>query len=206
MKKKFYLVASLAFLFIPQLAYGVMTSTNYTITLDAIGMSGSESTSTSYYLSDSIGETPVLIASSTSYTIYGGFQSAIVGTISYTLSTTALDLGSLSTGAVNTASVVATISCDSGFTLTTANIVGAMPSAVVGGTVTAGTEGYGLSVTGAHSSVVGDVPVVNGVIISSSTVQVINDPTTIIFKATASAGSTPGTYSQYIDLIATANY
>lgn len=201
-----YLAVSLALLLAPRFAYGTMTSTNYTITLDAIGMGGSESTSTSFYLSDSIGDTPVLLASSTSYTIYGGFQAAITGAISYSLSSSALNLGTLSTGAINSASTVATISCDTGFTLTTANVSGTMPAAVVGGAVTAGTEGYGLSVSGTHSSVVGDVPVVNGVILSSSTVQVINDPTTIVFKAAQSSGSTPGSYSQSVDLIATANY
>ena len=206
MKNKWYLVFSLTLLFIPQLVYGVMTSTNYTITFDAIGMGGSESTSTSYYLSDIIGETPVAIITSTSYVVRGGFQSAIVGTLSYSLSSAVVNLGTLSSGAVNSASTIATISSDSGFTLVTANVSGVMPAAVVNGAVTAGTEGYGLGVVGAHSSVVGDVPVINGLSISSSTSQVINDPTTIVFKAAASAGSTPGTYSQTIDLVASANY
>ena len=206
MKNKFYLIASLTLLFIPQLVYGVMTSTNYTITFDAIGMSGNGSTSTSYYLSDIIGETPVAIVTSTSYIVNGGFQSAIVGTLNYSLSTAVINLGTLSSGAVNSANTVATISSDSGFTLTTANISGTMPAAVVGGTVTAGTEGYGLSVVGTYSSVIGDVPIINGLSIASSTAQVISDPTTIIFKASASGGSTPGSYSQSIDLVASANY
>jgi hypothetical protein len=207
MFKKIFGLLSVGALFLPQLAYGEMTSTNYTIIFDAIGVAGGGySTSTSYSLSDTVGEVGAGTVTSTSYTVEGGYQSAYFGTLSYSLDTNTVNLGSLSTSAINSANVVATVSVDnSGYTLSMANVNGVMPAAVVGGVMVAGTEAYGVSASGAHSAVAGDVPVTNGLLVSSSTAAVSGEQTTITFKATAGSASTPGNYSQTIDLVASAN-
>ena len=191
----------------PRLVFAVMTSTNYSIIFDAVGVAGGDYiTSTTYSLSETIGETPVLTASSTSYKVEGGYQAAVFGSLSFTLDTNTINLGTLSTSAVNSSAVIATVSNDSsGYILSINNVVGSMPAAVTGGAVVAGIEGYGFSASGIHSSIIGDVPVAGGTVIASTSAPASNAITTLTFKAAASATSTPGTYSQIIDLVAAAN-
>ena len=208
MKKTVITLFAVFALLSPQLALAVMTSTNYTIIFDAVGVSGGEFlTSTSYSLSETIGETPVLTASSTSYKIEGGYQAAVFGTLSFSVDTNSINLGTLTTVSINSANVNATVSNDSaGYVLSINSAVGAMPAAVTGGVVVAGTEAYGFSASGSHSAVVGDVPVAGGTIVASTTAPVASDVTTISFKATASPTSVSGNYSQAVDLVASANY
>ena len=208
MSRRLLVVVSFVALLVPQIALGVMTSTNYSIIFDAVGVAGGDyQTSTSYSLSETIGETPVITASSTSYMVEGGYQSAFFGSLSFILDTNSINLGVISTTAVNSSSVIATVTSDSaGYVLSINNASGAMPAAVVGGTVNAGTEAYGFSATGLHSSVVGDVPVLAGTVIASTTAPVFSEQTTLTFKASASSTSVAGNYSQAIDLVASANY
>ncbi|MFA6105613.1 MAG: hypothetical protein WC725_03415 [Patescibacteria group bacterium] len=208
MIKKIIILSSFLTLFIPQLVFGVMTSTNYSIIFDSVGLAGGDNlTSTSYSLSETIGETPVLTSSSTTYQIQGGYQASIFGSLGISLNTNSLNLGTLSDTAVNSATAIATVTSESaGYLLTVNSATGVMPAAVVGGTVTAGTEGYGFSASGPNSAIVGDVPVVGGTIIASTTAQVINDQNTLTFKAAASSTSVAGTYSQSVDLVVSPNY
>jgi hypothetical protein len=208
MKKIIITICTIFSLFIPQLVFGVMTSTNYSIIFDAVGVAGGNYiTSTSYSLSETIGETPVLTATSTTYRVDGGYQAAIFGVLSFTLDTNSINLGTLSTSTVSSAAAVATVTSDmAGYLLSINSAVGAMPANVVGGVVVAGTEGYGFSASGLNSSVVGDVPVVGGTIVASTTQPVFGEQTTLTFKASASVGSVAGNYSQAVDLVASVNY
>lgn len=203
--KKIFIIILCGLGFTPAIVYGVMTSTNYSIIFDTLGVTGGDiSTSTSYTISDTVGENFAQTATSTSYTVKGGFQSADFGSIAFSLSTNSLNLGTLSVAAVNKSNVDALVSSNTGYTLSVLNVTGSMPAAVAGGTVATGTEAYGFSVSGASASFTGDLAVTNGVVMASTTNVAVNEITTITFKAAMSATSTPGSYSQTVDLVATA--
>lgn len=204
--KKLTSIFVLFVLLLPVFVQAAMTSTSYSIIFDAIGVTGGEiSTSTSYTISDTVSENFAQVATSTTYTVKGGFQSADFGSLVFTLSSGSLNLGTLSASTVNSASVNATVSSDTGYSLSVLNVSGTMPAAVSGGAVVAGTEGYGFTASGANSVIVGDVAVAPGVVISNTLSQAINDITALTFKAAMSATSTAGSYSQSIDLVATAH-
>lgn len=191
----------------PFYAWAAMTSTNYSIYADSIGFGGSLSTSTSYTLQDTVGASPAGLVTSTSYEVRGGYQGAEQGDITLTLSSNDLNLGVLEPGAVNNASTVATISSDStsGYTFSISAVSGTMPGDVSDGTVSAGSEEYGLSVSGTHSVVNGDVSITPRTLGSANT-PVVSDRLTLTFKASRSTQSTPGDYSQTVTVAASANF
>lgn len=204
---KIFLIAM--FLFSPLTAYGEMTSTNYTIYADSIGMGGgSYSTSTSFSLNDTIGEGAAGTSTSTTYEVRGGYQAMDRGTLSVSLSSNSLTLGTLNASSVNTASTNVTISCDapSGYTLSASALSGTMPAGVADGTVSSGSEEYGVAVSGTDSSVSGDVAIVQGLELASSNIPVRDSVVTLTFKASMASNSSPGDYTQSITLTAVANF
>lgn len=202
MKKLIAIFISILLLF-PAGAFGDMTSTNYTIYSDAIGVSGGDfSSSTTYTLTDTFGETPVAYSSSTNYIVNAGYQATTRGSLTLVISTSSLALGILSTTAVNSATTTVSITTDGGYNLSISSVSGIMPAAVVDGSVTAGSEEYGLSATGSDAAFSGDAAVINGLVLASTSTAVTNDATVLVFKAAATTSSIASTYSQTIGLTA----
>lgn len=187
-----------------------MSSTNYTIYADSVGLGGGEySTSTNYSLNDTIADNPGGETTSTSYYIYGGYQGAeLTDTLTVSYSSNGIALGTLSSAAVSSASTEATISTNSitGFSLSVSAVSGSMPAAVSDGSVTAGSEEYGMAVSGNYAAFADDQSVIVGRTLASHPYAVNSVTTTITFKASMAESSTAGSYSQTVTLTASANF
>ena len=83
-----------------------------------------------------------------------------------------------------------------------------MTAISAGGTVTAGTEAYGFSISGddANVSLVNDNPVTSGTILSSSSTAVTDVQAILTFSAAISSVSSANTYSQSITLSVSNNF
>ncbi len=188
---------------------GEMTSTNYYIYADSVGFNGGQySSSTNYTLTDTAGDMLAGSTTSTTYTLNGGYQAAVLDeNLSFTISNSSIDLGTLSNAAVSssTTDIVVTTNANTGYSLSLVNVSGSMPTAVADGTVTAGADEYGVSASGAGALISGDVAVTEGLAIALSTNEVIQATTTLAFKASYLSG-TPGSYSQSMTLTASANF
>lgn len=209
MRKHLYLIFILALLCAPQNAYGEMTSPNYTIYADSVGVGGgSYSESASYALSDTVGEVAVGTSTSATYEVRGGYQAMNRGTLTISVTTSSLSLGVLNGTEVKSASTAVTVNCDSetGYTLSASEVSGSLVTAVADGSVTAGQTEYGVTASGAHSVLTSDVAVTEGLTLASSAAPVVDSVTTITFKAAMGAGGVPGDYSQSITLTAAANF
>lgn len=195
---------------VPNLVSAVMSSTNYYIYADSVDFGGGTGTSTSFGLQDTIGGFATGISTSTSYQVSAGYQASTVGTLSFELSGTSVDFGTLPTaGTVATANVSATVNTDSssGYVLSVSGVNGTSLTAVSDGAVdgAGNSEEYGLAVSGSHKAFSNDAAIVNNLILSSTAAPATSDVTTLTFKAVRSSASTAGTYSQNITLTAAAN-
>ena len=91
------LTLSLLVLSVVPSAKALMTSTNYRLYGDELGIGGNRSTSTSYILEDTAGGLSTGDATSTNYTLLSGFQSLSEHpTFTFSISSSSIDLGQLS--------------------------------------------------------------------------------------------------------------
>ena len=192
----------------PTLTFGAMSSSQYYIYSDSIGVDGgSFSSSTSYSITDTIGESPVGLISSATYELRGGFQNMERGTVSISVGSPALDLGTLSIISVASASttVVVTSEALTGYTLSISNVNGTGIAAVVDGVVTAGNDEYGVAVAGDHKSFSDDRGVSVGRVLASVSAPVYSATSTLTFKASYSPGFPARSFNQTLTLLVTAN-
>lgn len=188
-----------------------MSSASYSIPIDSFSLGGLYGTSTSYSVYDTISNPDASPVTSTTYTVKGGFQGAEFGILTFSVSNNTIALGTLSTSAVASASTVATVSTnsDTGYTLSVASVSGSSLAAIGSGTVTAGTEGYGVAVSGADAQYANDKSVAAGLALSSISHPITSDQTTLTFKAaiSSSSGSASGatSYSQSVVVSVSAN-
>src|SRR3989344_691259 len=136
--------------FYPAAAEAVMSSTNYYIYADSIDNGGGFVTSTSFDLQGTLGETPTDATTSSSYIVRGGYQSMESASLEMSLSASGASLGELSASQVKSNSITATITSDSanGYTLSIASISGTGITGVADGVVTAGSQEFGIAVSG----------------------------------------------------------
>ena len=199
-----FLVGALAF---PSVSFGIMSSTNYTIFADSIDSGGALSTSGTYSLEDSIGESPVGSIVSSTYEILGGYQAMDWGGLALELDTTNINLGNLTTSAVASSTAVASVTAAaaSGYVLSVGAVGGTSLAGVTDGVVTAGQEEYGVAVSGSDVAFFDDREIIGGLNLASSSTPVTNAPTNLTFKAAISASTATGARSQSITLTASAN-
>ena len=205
---RFIAVASLL---LPAMASGEMTSTNYYIYADSIGLNGGDiSTSTTYTLNDTANDSPGGQSTSTLYRINGGFQGMDLDeSLTLTISDTNLAFGTISASAVAMNSVTTTVSCNSitGYSLAISNVSGTTPTAVADGSVTAGVEEYGVAVTGDQAAFVDDRSVIGGRQIAFSDSAILSSVTVVSFKAAAASPSGSGSsYAHTVTITASANF
>lgn len=191
----------------PQSVIGAMTSASYEIYADSIETAGGLSVSGSYSLEGSIGESPAGSSTGGVYEILAGYQFMERGYLSLIISSNAINLGVLSTSFVISDSTVATVGTDSasGYSLSISAVSGSAIASVTDGTVTAGSEEYGISVSGSESQIVGDVAVAPATLVAASTGAISSSVSTIMFKASISDSTVAGNYNQNVTLIASAN-
>ncbi len=198
------LFGSLAF---PNVSWGVMSSTNYTIFADSIDSGGALSASGTYSLQDTVGESPAGSSSSSVYEVIGGYQAMNLSNLSISIDTATVDLGTLSASQVATANAVVTVTSEvaDGYVLSVASVSGSSLTAVSDGTVTAGAEEYGVAVSGADAAFGDDRGIAASLNLAAATAPAISAQTTLTFKASISGSSTAGARSQAITLMASAN-
>ncbi len=195
----------------------VMSSANYKIFVDSINGGGSLGTSASYQLTDTIGEVGVTEdVSSTNYKIKAGFEAIGPDQIlSVTLSTNAIALGVLSTSNVVSADEILTITTNgNGYTTTVAadgNLRasdGSDINNVSDGTVTAGSEEFGIrtSGTGGQYNSADTSITTTAKTIAQRTTPISANIITVTFKASVDTNSTFNNYSNIVTFSTTGNF
>lgn len=208
MKKTVAAILFILGIVFPLNSFGAMSSTNYMIYADAVDAGGGLSTGGIYTLQDTAGESPAGFSTTSIYEIRAGYQAMERANLSMDISDSSLNLGVLDAAAVSAASSIVTINTDSetGYNLIIQSVDGAGLAAVSDGEVTIGAEEYGFSVQGNDTLISGDVAVTAGTAIASASEPVINGQLILTFKASKSAFSAAGTYSQSVTLSASANW
>ncbi len=184
-----------------------MSSNNYYIYADSIDVGGAYSTSTSYDLEDSSGEYLSNFTTSSSYIVRGGYQSMEAHSLSMTIDGSSVSLGQLDKTLVKTGGVTVGVSSDSaqGYVLQVSSVSGSSIRTVGDGSVTAGSEEFGIAVFGAAAAFGDDRALAANLILATGNSAVVNQQTTLTFKASISADSTEASYSQTIILNAMDN-
>src|SRR3972149_2896783 len=139
------------------------SSTNFKLEGE-FGIFGGAKTSTNYRLTDTGGGFAPGFSDSTNYRACSGFQcvGSLVPSITFTLSATTINLGTLTTGAVNNASHTATVTTNlGGYSLTVVEDGNLRDSPddvndVSDGAVTAGAEEYGLATSESGQAITQD--------------------------------------------------
>lgn len=195
-------------------AFSAMSSTNYKVQSDDFATGGLTS-STNYGVLGTAGDWQGL-TSSTNYGVYGGYvNSQLTPTLSISLGSSSVALGELSLSSVASATLTATISTDASggyslgisentnFTSGSTNITD-----VSDGSVTAGSEEYGVRTTGSaglyNSTDTGITT--NFKSIASSSGMVTSQAVGVVFKASMSSATSAGSYSHTITLAAVSNF
>jgi len=194
---------------LPTNLLAAMSSADYYIYADTVDTGGIFSTGGDYTLDSSAGESsPAGFSNNGTYEMRGGYQAMDRGYINIYISDASLSLGTLNAAIVGSASTVATISTNAstGYVLQVGSVSGTALASVADGSVTAGSEEYGVSGAGAQNSISGDVAVAAALILASSTVAIDGSATTFTFKAAMSPSSVAGDYSQIVTLSASANF
>ncbi|OGH92511.1 MAG: hypothetical protein A2534_01015 [Candidatus Magasanikbacteria bacterium RIFOXYD2_FULL_39_9] len=185
----------------PSASFGVMSSTNYTIFADSIDAGGVLSTSGTYSLEDTIGETPTGgSVTSSVYEVLAGYQAMDWSVLVLDVDTNTINLGTLSTSAVTTSSATLSVTVDasSGYVLSVGSVSGTSLTAVADGAVSAGTEEYGIAVSGIDAAFADDQAITAGLNVSSSSTLVTYAETVVTFKAAISSASAAASLSQSI--------
>jgi len=151
-------------------AFAAMDSSHYSVPKDVINEASGVSSSVNYKITHNLSESPVGVSSSTNYKINAGFFIDENPILTLSISTNSVNLGTLRLDTVSTGNITLTISTnaqngyavqaydntssgiENGFVsglarvadATTPNIYVALPSA--------GTEHYGIVVTGTHAA------------------------------------------------------
>lgn len=207
-KVSLFLVATLlGILVFPSVSWGVMSSTNYTIFADSVDSGGVLSTGGAYSLQDTVGESPVGSTSSSVYEVIGGYQAMDWSVLSMDIDTNAINLGTLSVSAVATSPAIVSVTADasSGYVLSVGGVSGSSFADVTDGSVTAGSEEYGVAVSGFDAAFGDDRAIAIGLNLASSSTPVVGSQTTLTFKASRASASVAGTRSQSIILTASTN-
>lgn len=222
----------LSFTFSSPLLSFSSSSTNYKLEAE-FGNFGGSKDSANYNLTDTGGGFAPGIGVSTNYRNCSGFQCVIaqVPTLTVTLSTNNLNLGTLSTSSVNTQSHTINVTANlSGYTSRVfeddnlCRIIlpcnAANDIADVGdGAVTAGVEEYGVATSEAGQAITQDTDCSNSAYNASgltttpqsiasavSPTSISGETTTICYAASISSSTSAGTYRQIVTYITTGSF
>ncbi len=201
------------------------TSTNYKLEGE-FGNFGGAKTSTNYRLTDTGGGFAPGIGTSSNYRNCSGFQCLIaqVPSITASLSTNAINLGTLSTSSVSTQSHTLSVTTNVGGYTTTVvedgelRIGGADINQVGDGEVTAGSEEYGLATSESGRDIVQDSncgnspytadPITTSVqtVAGNSGPTYTAETTTLCYAASITASTASGSYLQTLTYITTGTF
>ncbi|MFA4831019.1 MAG: hypothetical protein WC862_00265 [Patescibacteria group bacterium] len=149
------------------------------------------------------------------YSLIGGFAGATGSgslTVSFNKSSISLDFGSSPVSIVASDSLILTVTADSitGYGATISESGNLASGAndindVSDGSVTAGTEEYGIRTSSGDGLLVSDTAINGSVVVASSYVPVSNSQTAVVFSAAASQNTKAGAYSHTVTFTITAN-
>lgn len=204
----------LLFLF-PDLVFG-MSSPNYRIDQSFVGSGGTRETSANYQVLETVGDIGTGNSSSANYRLRAGFLSGTQdASLTFSVSTSSLNLGSISPSAVSSAAHTMTVTTDltRGYVIT-AQADGPFRSGpnsipfVADGTVTAGSAEYGARFTGGLGShPTGDISLAPLTTVTTYTDNVSGgDTTTATYRVSAAPSTQPGSYASTTTYIATATF
>lgn len=205
----------LLLLVFPDLVFG-MSSPNYRINQSFVGSGGTRESSASYRLIETLGDVGTGVSQSGNYRLRAGYLSGTQDpTLVFSISTTSLDLGTITPSAVSSNSHTMTVATDltRGYVIT-AQADGPFRSGantipfVADGTVTAGSAEYGATFSGGLGShPAGDISLASLTTVTSYNDNVSGgDTTTAIYKASAGPATQSGTYSSTTTYVATATF
>lgn len=206
-----YVAIAVMFL-VPSVAQGLMSSSSYRLYGDELGAAGGRSTSASYIEQDTLGGLASGDSSSTNYTLLAGFQAlAEHPTFSFSISSSAVALGTLSPSAIASGSHTFTTSTNAplGFSVILISDGGLRSGSntidpVADGSVTVGSEEYGLSLSGTDRSFSDDqAPTTDGLTVASRSQWKNGSSVTVTYKASVAPGTSGGNYSQMLTYVAT---
>lgn len=196
-----------------------MTGGNFEIYADSFSFTNQQvSEGGNFTLFDTGGEFFATSTSGGDYSLKGGFQALEKGILSFSISDASVALGTFSLASVTSADTIITVSTDSatGYTLTlTENGNLCSPSVAVctydindvaDGSVTAGSEEYGIRTSGTNGQQnSADVPISGTVSIATSSGITTGDATTVSYKAAISTNSIAGAYTHTTSYTLTVN-
>lgn len=188
-----------------------MTSTNYTIESDVVGFGGdiSSSTGDTYSLYDTAGDNAPGTSTSTTYTINAGFRAMDGGSsISLTIGNSSLSFGTLSAASVSSVStdVDVTVTSDTGYSLSVSSQSGSLWTTLTG-SVDAGSQEFGVLVSGTDQAFAGTAALSNGLVLASNNSAITSETrtTALSFQVAMSSATASGSYTKSITLTASAN-
>jgi hypothetical protein len=199
--------------FFPNVLSAAMNSASYQIYADSFGVSDASVISGgSTTISGTTGELAPTTTLGGAYELRGGFSASEKGILSATVSSNSINLGTLSTAYVASGTSVLNVSTDSetGYTASISsdgNLRTGLNDIdnVSDGSVTAGSEEYGIQTTGTDALLSTDVGISGSVNIASAVGKVTDHATTITFKASTSPATVNGSYSQTVTVSVIAN-
>lgn len=150
------------------------------------------------------------------FVFQGGFQAMERSSLSMSLNANTIALGALSLDSVSSGSVVLNVTTDSttGYTTSVTEDGNLRKGAggdnddindVSDGSVTAGSEEYGIATTGDGGLLIPDTALNGEVAVAASNDEVTAQQTTIAFKAAIARTSRAGSYSHVVTFSSTAN-
>lgn len=212
------LIIGLFALALPLSVWAESSSSSYILWAEAETGGGGRSTSTNYILQGATADESAEQSTSTSYRVHSGFEAVYEEPVlTLELSSTSLTLSpsTLTDAAVSSASLTATVStnADFGYSLTlteTSEFQNANSDNiddVADGTVTAGDEEFGVSVSGSDASFGDDQGLSTTPLeLASRTIWGNDRDTTVTFEASIDAGTAEGDYTGLYTFIATSNF
>ena len=195
-------------LMLPVSVWAAMSSTNYMIYADSLETGGGLSSGGGYNLEDTIGEGIISGSVGSTYDIKAGYQAMVLGSLSMNISNGTIDLGTLSTTTINSASTTVTITTDAttGYSMSIQNVSGTSLTAVADGEVTVGQEEYGIAVVGADAVTTTDRGITQWLTLANNAGPVIGRQTELVFKAAISSVTSPGDRNQTVSIGVSANF
>ena len=152
----------------------------------------------------------------TGFELRGGFQAMERSSLTMSVNSNTVSLGELSLVAVASGSVVLSVTTDSttGYTASVTEDGNLRKGGggdnddindVLDGSVTAGSEEYGITTSGGGGLIGADTAISGTVSVAAASGEVSSQQTTVTFKAAIANTSRAGSYSQVVNFSATAN-
>lgn len=211
MKRSYLLLMLLAF--VPSILYTSMTGGSFEIYADSFSIvDGQATTGGNFKLFSSSEGFQTASSTDGTFELRGGFQAQEKGILSYSSNSSSISLGLLNTTTVATESVELVISTDSetGYSISITEDGNLRDGAndiddVSDGSVTAGSEEYGI-VTIGGDGLLGSATAINGTVpVAAAGGQITNNITEVEFQVSIASTTASGTYSHVVTFTATVN-